>query len=190
MYKYLENTTRRPELFQEYTAKELWVDEHISKQMLQFHLDGENDIASRSSSKIDKIITFIVEKLKITKNTDIIDYGCGPGLYTQRLAKIGARVSGIDFSPNSIEYAEKEGIRNGLNINYIVADYLNYQSQDKFDLALLIYYDLCALAPIQRKKLLTNIYNSLKDDGRLVLDVLSLSSFKICPTVIILICYF
>ena len=40
-------------------------------------------------------------------NTEIADYGCGPGLYATKMAQRGAIVTGIDFSENSISYAKK-----------------------------------------------------------------------------------
>ena len=37
----------------------------------------------------------------------IADFGCGPGLYAQRLARAGLNVTGIDFSANSLQYARE-----------------------------------------------------------------------------------
>jgi predicted TPR repeat methyltransferase len=37
----------------------------------------------------------------------ILDLGCGPGLYTQRLASLGHTCVGIDISPASIAYARR-----------------------------------------------------------------------------------
>jgi 2-polyprenyl-3-methyl-5-hydroxy-6-metoxy-1,4-benzoquinol methylase len=37
--------------------------------------------------------------------TDVLDLGCGPGLYTERLAALGHRCVGIDVSPASIAFA-------------------------------------------------------------------------------------
>lgn len=177
MYNQLHKITTRPLLFKEYTASQLWTDEHVSKQMLQFHIDESNDMASRNGQTIDEIVSFIKKRFNVGRYTSIIDFGCGPGLYSQRLAKVGAKVTGLDFSSRSIDYAKDAAAKNFLNINYICADYLEYKSQDCFDLALLIYCDLCALSPDQRKKLLGNIHQCLKDDGRLVFDLYSLFAF-------------
>ena len=52
----------------------------------------------------------------------ILDLGCGPGLYASRLARLGHRVTGIDFSPASIRYARQQAEKAGLSCTYIELD--------------------------------------------------------------------
>lgn len=47
MFKELAKINKRPEPFEKYTAEELWTNEHTSKQMLSYHLDGDVDLSSR-----------------------------------------------------------------------------------------------------------------------------------------------
>lgn len=72
---------------------------------------------------------------------------CGPGLYTERLAKTNAAITGIDFSRNSIEYARSRARDERLNINYINQNYLEFNADSKYDLILMIFCDFCALSP-------------------------------------------
>ena len=46
--------------------------------------------------------------LGLERGARVLDLGCGPGLYTTRLAKLGHTCVGIDFSPASIAYAKAE----------------------------------------------------------------------------------
>ena len=110
--------------------------------------------------------------------TEIADFGCGPGLYTSRLAERGAIVTGIDFSKNSIEYANEEADRKGLSINYIQKNYLDYETTDSFDLITMIMCDFCALSPKQRKEMLSKFHSLLKENGAVLLDVYSLNGFN------------
>ena len=57
----------------------------------------------KQSSSIDRSVEWIASRFNIDRDSTIVDFGCGPGLYTPRLAKRGANVTGIDFSGRSIE---------------------------------------------------------------------------------------
>lgn len=98
MFIKLEEINSRPEPFQYYTAEELWTDEHTSKQMLEYHLNDFIDASSRNKKFIDLSVEWITSFLGVDNKTNVIAFGCGPGLYTTRLAEQRAKVTGIDFS--------------------------------------------------------------------------------------------
>lgn len=177
MFVELEKINARPEPFEFYTASELWTDEHTSKQMLFFHLNEEIDVSSRRGEFIDRSVEWIACRFNIEAGTKIADFGCGPGLYTTRLAKMKADVTGIDFSKRSIQYAQEAAIREGLHIRYINQNYLEFETKDRFDVILMIMCDFCALSPSQRKKMLNTFYTILEPEGSIILDVYSLKAF-------------
>jgi len=177
MFEELERINERPKPFQFYTASDLWTDEHTSKQMLSYHLNEAIDVSSRNAEFINRSVEWIVSKFKIGKDSKIADFGCGPGLYATRLAKLGVSVTGIDFSERSIEYAKEVAIREELNISYVNQNYLEFETEDRFDLVLMIMCDFCALSPIQRKGILNKFHKILKPKGSVLLDVYSLSAF-------------
>ncbi len=111
MFEELERIHRRPAPFEHYTASDLWTDPYISEQMLRLHLDKAGDIASRNAAFIDRSAQWIASRFGLAAETTIADFGCGPGLYTSRLARTGASVTGIDFSPRSIRHATEEAER-------------------------------------------------------------------------------
>jgi SAM-dependent methyltransferase len=146
--------------------------------MLSFHLNDATDISSRNAKFIDRSVEWIATEFKIGMDTQIADFGCGPGLYAARLAKRGANVTGIDFSKRSIEYAREVAAREKLNIKYVNQNYLELETEDRFDLVLMIMCDFCALSPKQRKGLLSKFHQFLKSGGSVLLDVYSLSAFE------------
>ena len=178
MFQELNEINSRPAPFQFYTAADLWTDKHISGQMLNYHLDGAVDISSRNRNFIDCSVKWIVSRFNVAENTKIADFGCGPGLYTQRLAERGAIVTGIDFSENSISYAKQAAAQKNLEINYVLMNYLDFDTTDSFDLIIMIMCDFCALGPGQRKTMLSKFRSFLKPGGALLLDVYSLDSFN------------
>lgn len=178
MFKELNEINSRPAPFEFYTADKLWTNEHTSKKMLEYHLNGAIDLSSRKTDFIERSVKWIVSHFWVDENTEIADFGCGPGLYTSRLAKQKAKVTGIDFSKNSIEYAKQAAVNEGLDINYELANYLDYETASRFDLITMIFCDYCALSPAQREKLLSKFHSLLKPGGFVLLDVHSLNIFN------------
>jgi len=178
LFDTLTEIHRRPDPFETYTAKMLWDDEHISKNMLAFHLDGESEPASRPHAFIQRSADWITERFGLATGTRVADFGCGPGLYATRFAAAGAEVLGIDWSRRSIAYAEEQARKAALAIEYIREDYLDFTTDRCFDLITLVYCDLCALSPDQRRRLLKLFHNLLTDGGSLLLDVFSLQAYS------------
>jgi SAM-dependent methyltransferase len=148
-----------------------WDDPHISTQMLAAHLNPEIDAASRRPETIDRSVEWLIETLGLKAGDSILDLGCGPGLYASRFALARMRVTGVDYSRRSIEYASKYAQENKLEIAYRYQNYLELEDENLYDVALLIYGDFCPLNPAQRLKLLQNIHRTLKPGGKFVLDV-------------------
>ena len=148
-----------------------WDDPHISSQMLAAHLDPSTEAASRPPDVIARMVDWLVETLALQPGDTVIDLGCGPGLYTTQLAQRGLRVTGVDYSRRSIEYARAIAAEHDLDITYRYQNYLTLEDAGQYDAALLIYGDLCVLAPEKRDALLRRIHRALKPGGRFACDV-------------------
>jgi len=160
----------KPALFTPGDAQ-FWIDPYISRQLLQAHLDPATESASRPPETIRKTVAWISATLGLKIHDQLLDLGCGPGLYATLFAQQGLNVTGIDFSKNSIDYASQKAREDGLQIIYRCEDYLQLKDEAGYDAALLIYGDFCVLSPANRAKLLANIHRALKAGGHLVLDV-------------------
>ena len=119
----------------------------------------------------------MLERFSLDSGRRVADFGCGPGLYTNRLAAAGARVIGIDFSERSIRHARQTAEEQGLSVEHFHADYLKYETHERFDLITMIMCDFCALSPDQRRSLLAKFHSILQPGGSVLLDVYSLSAF-------------
>ncbi len=177
VFEDLEKINTRPKPFEFYTASDLWTDEYTSEQMLSYHLNEQVDLSSRNTVFIDRSVEWIVSHFNVGAGTKIADFGCGPGLYTTRLAQRQADVTGIDFSTRSIRYAQQVATSEGLAIHYENQNYLEFETDDRFDLILMIMCDFCALSPTQRKEMLSKFYTILAPGGCVLLDVYSLAAF-------------
>ncbi len=178
MFNDLEKINSRPKPFEFYTASDLWTDEYTSKMMLSFHLDENGDFSSRNGKFINRSVEWIASRFNLGKGIKVVDFGCGPGLYTTRLAKKQAEVTGIDFSERSIKYARGVATSEGLNIHYINQNYLEFETNDRFHLVMMIMCDFCALSPAQRKRMLAKFHAMLIPGGSILLDAYTLNAFN------------
>ncbi|MBD3257348.1 methyltransferase domain-containing protein [candidate division GN15 bacterium] len=178
MFDKLHQINSRPRPFEFYTAADLWTDDHTSAQMLQYHLNGDVDLSSRRTEFINQSVEWIIERFELSADKNVADFGCGPGLYTSRLARSGASITGIDFSTRSIDYARTEAARLSLAIDYIHADYLSFETDSRYDLIMMIFCDFCALSPTQRQTLLAKWHKLLTPTGSVLFDVSSLAAFN------------
>ncbi len=177
MFTELESINKRPLPFEFYTASELWTNEHTSEQMLSYHLNEAVDLSSRNRAFIDRSVAWIASEFKAGPGVKIADFGCGPGLYTTRLARTRAEVTGIDFSQRSIEYAREVADREELAVRYVHQNYLDFETGECFDLIVMIMCDFCVLSPAQRRTMLGKFRHLLSPGGAILLDVYSLQAF-------------
>jgi SAM-dependent methyltransferase len=103
----------------------------------------------------------------------ILDMGCGPGLYAEKFAEYGHRVTGIDFSESSIAYARSVAARNNSPNSFVCGNYLEMDFSNRFDLVIMIYLDFCVLKPQERKIVLQNVHRALRPGGSFVFDVVN-----------------
>ena len=160
----------KPQLF-EPGETHFWDDSHISKSMLEAHLSSDNDAASRKLETISKTIAHLVSSNILKQGDKVLDLGCGPGLYSAKLCENGMKVTGIDISERSIDFAIRYAKEKGLNINYRRMDFFNISYRSGFDAVLQIYGELCTFSDEKRDELLAKIHKALKTDGLFIFDV-------------------
>jgi len=81
---------------------------------------------------------FKIDKNKKTplKGLKILDIGCGGGLISEPMSRLGANVTGIDASDKNIEVAKLHAKKNNLNIIYLNTVPENLKLKNKFDIIL------------------------------------------------------
>ena len=70
------------------------------------------------------------------KNIDLLDIGCGGGLLSEPMCRLGANVVGIDASKKNIEIAKFHAKKNRLKINYKTTSPEKLKTKKKFDVIL------------------------------------------------------
>ena len=66
----------------------------------------------------------------------LLDIGCGGGLLSEPMSRLGAEVTGIDASEKNIQVAKLHAKKSNLKINYLTASPENLKIDRKFDVIL------------------------------------------------------
>lgn len=160
----------RPALFEPGEAR-FWDDPHISKSMLEAHLDPAHDTASRRPETIDKEVWQLISSGVLKRGDKVLDLGCGPGLYASRLCSYGLPVTGIDISESSIDYAIAQAKSKDLNIEYRCMNFFHIEYAGEFDRVLQIYGEVGTFSDEKRDELLAKIHRALRAGGIFVFDI-------------------
>ena len=76
----------------------------------------------------------------ILEGINVLDIGCGGGLISEPLARLGAKVTGIDASEKNIKVADLHAKKNKLNILYLNRSPEQMDESEKFDLKLKYFF--------------------------------------------------
>ena len=147
-----------------------WNEPGFSRRMLREHLTQSHDLASRRREKIDEHVDWIHRGVLSGSPANILDLGCGPGLYASRLARLEHRCVGIDFSPASIEYAKKQAAKENLACEYIHADIRSAEYGSGFGFAMLIFGEFNVFSPSDATRIVEKAHSALEEGGMLLLE--------------------
>jgi SAM-dependent methyltransferase len=148
-----------------------WHEPGFSERMLAEHLSQAHDAASRRAGTIDAHVDWIVRVALGGRPSRILDLGCGPGLYIERLAGLGHACVGIDFSPASIAYAVATAKSRGLTCTYHLGDIREAEFGRGFDLVMLVFGEFNVFRPADARRILMKARDALDADGQLLLEV-------------------
>ena len=113
-------------------AHEWWNYEGKFKTLHKFNpvrLELIIDDIKRNFKKTD-------DQNKPLSNISILDIGCGGGLMSEPLARLGAKVTGIDAVEKNVKSAQIHAEQNGLEINYLQSTVEELDNKNKFDVVL------------------------------------------------------
>ena len=102
------------------------------------------------------------KKKLLLENLTILDIGCGGGLISEPMARLGGKVTGIDAAEKNIKVANFHSKKNNLNINYLHKSPEQLKENEKFDIIL----NLEVVEHVDNLDLyLQSCYNLLKKNG-------------------------
>ena len=94
-------------------------------------------------------IEYIIEKIKLhfniskemknnryLENLKILDIGCGGGLISEPLSRLGGKVTGIDASEKNVKVAKLHAQKNNLKIRYLQNSPEKFEEYNSYDIIL------------------------------------------------------
>lgn len=115
-------------------------------------------IANKSHQHFDDMIR------QAAAGRDVLEYGCGVGNFSFDLAAIGARVTGIDISPNSVEVARKRALDQGFDS--MIFEVMDAENMDFPDESFDVVVGSAILHHLDLEKSATEIMRVLRPGGR------------------------
>jgi 2-polyprenyl-6-hydroxyphenyl methylase/3-demethylubiquinone-9 3-methyltransferase len=84
---------------------------------------------------INPLRIHFIQQFTSLAGKNVVDVGCGGGILSEGLAKLGANVTGIDLSADLIDIADLHGLESGISVNYqkISAEEMAEQQAEQFD---------------------------------------------------------
>lgn len=147
-----------------------WDDPAFSERMLSEHLSQEHDMASRRTTWIEQQVTWIHAELLGGQPAQILDLGCGPGLYAHRLTTLGHMVRGVDFGPASIAYAEQHN-PDPARCVFVLGDLRKVDFGGPNELVMMLFGEFNTFSPNDIATILSKARHSLANGGRLICEL-------------------
>ena len=154
-----------------------WGDPDTSRRLLLEHLDQSHDGASRRSQLVDRHVRRLARLLAPVAaegSARVLDAGCGPGLYSLRLAQLGFDVTGVDVGEAVLEHGRREARRAGVAVRYRRENLRTLPPVDagvRFDAVLLIYFVLDGFTRRDQLRVLRRMAAQLRPGGRIIAEL-------------------
>ena len=114
-----------------------------------------------------------------------LDIGCGGGWFTRAFQKHGYQMTGMDISPEMLDFAQETALKQGLRSEYILGDIAKMKLPQRFDFATAINDCINYIPKTKLDSAFKNIKGALKKGGIFLFDISSKRKFeeKIANTV-------
>ena len=133
----------------------------------------------------EKWSQYLIAKLAPYGRKVGLDVGCGGGWFTRAFARSGYVMTGMDISPQMLDFAQERALIEGVRGEYILGDITKRKLPKRFDFATAINDCVNYISKNRLDAALKNISSALKADGLFLFDVSSKRKFlqKIANTV-------
>ena len=125
----------------------------------------------RDESEAERLVTLIEENSNLEPQSSVLDMACGAGRHAIAFAKKGFNVTAVDLSQRLLAEAKKNAIEAGVNIDYVLSDILDYNSEQQFNLIVNLFTSIGYFEKDDENfAVVKKAYSLLKKEGYFVLD--------------------
>ena len=131
--------------------------------------DGE----FRPLHQINPLRVDFIEERSSVEDKKVLDVGCGGGILAEALSELGANVTGIDASENTIGVAKSHSRSIGSDVIYIqntIEEFISSHPNEKFDVITCL--EMLEHVP-SPNEIIKSCSNLLKDDGNIFFSTIN-----------------
>lgn len=121
---------------------------------------------------------YLIEKLRAFPLQEGLDAGCGGGWFTRAFIRAGYRTTGLDVSPEMLDFAQEQALKQGARGEYLLGDITNFRSPKKYDFVTAVNDCINYIPKTKLKNAFRNVKNLLKKEGIFLFDVSSEKKFR------------
>lgn len=115
----------------------------------------------------------MIKLLDITASSQVLDLCCGIGRHTLEFARRGFAITGVDRTAAYLKKAKKQAGQERLGIEFIQSDMRDFKRPGSFDIVLNLFTSFGYFEdPEDDRKVIENIYESLKPGGKALLEMM------------------
>ena len=128
---------------------------------------------------------YLILKLSAFPLTTGLDIGCGGGWFTRAFQKHGYQMTGMDISPEMLDFAQEQAFKTGVRSEYILGDISARKLPKRFDFATAVNDCVNYIPKDKLNAAFKNVAAALKKGGVFLFDISSKRKFqeKIANTV-------
>ncbi len=121
---------------------------------------------------------YFIKKLEGKNLLDGLDIGCGGGWFTRAFTRAGYQMTGLDISPEMLDFAQATALKEGLRGEYLLGDIVKFQSPKKYDFATAINDCINYIPKNKLQTAFKKVKNALKKGGIFLFDISSEKKYR------------
>ncbi len=121
---------------------------------------------------------YFITKLRAYLVKTGLDIGCGGGWFTRAFQRAGYQMTGVDISPEMLDFAQAQALKEGVRSEYLLGDITKFKSHKKFDFATAINDCINYIPKNKLDAAFKCVKNALAKGGIFLFDISSERKFR------------
>ena len=125
----------------------------------------------RYSERMVELLSAVLARFDARPQT-VLDIACGEGTFAVAMAKKGFQVTGVDRSPQMLQFARERAERENAKVAFLLQDMRSLPFEERFDLATCWFDSLNYILELEGiQKTFAGVYRALKKAGLFIFDM-------------------
>jgi SAM-dependent methyltransferase len=142
------------------------IDELFDEDYLDFFAERLADETT------DEEASTVWNLLGLGEGTEVLDLACGHGRIANRLAGMGARVTGLDATPLFLDLGRADANRRGVDVEYVHGDMRSIPWTERFDAVVSWFTAYGYFDDAQNRAVLGQVHRALRPGGRFLVELI------------------